>query len=295
MLLFFRFLALLPLKLLHALGAAAGLLVYALSSRYRRHLRENMAGAGIPATLRLAVAREAGKQSLETIKIWMNLQEEAVAMIREIKGLDCLNAALAEAKESGRGILYLTPHLGCFEITAQYLAFAFGDITVLYRPPRYRALQTLILAGRKRDCLHLAAADISGVRALIRALKRGEAVGLLPDQTPRAGEGAWLDFFGRHAYTMTLAARLSEAAGVTLLVWGERLPQGQGFRLHFSRPASPLKGDTITRARQINREIENLVRCCPSQYLWGYNRYKESRNMTAKPTEAPNNIIEPPT
>ncbi|MCL2022388.1 MAG: lysophospholipid acyltransferase family protein [Betaproteobacteria bacterium] len=298
MLLFLRFLALLPLRLLHLLGAAAGLLVYAFSPRYRRNLRENMTGAGIAATLHLAAAREAGKQALEMLKIWLRPQAEGVAMIKEITGQDCLDAALLQARESGRGILYLTPHLGCFEIIGQYLAAALGDITVLYRPPRYRILHTLILIGRQRERLHLAAADISGVRALIRALKRGEAVGMLPDQAPRAGEGVCLDFFGRPAYTMTLAARLSAAAGATLLVWGERLPRGQGYRLHFSDPATPLEGDTIARAEQINREIENLARLCPSQYLWGYNRYKKGRNITMKSVSAgdaaEDTAVEPP-
>ncbi|MDR0234549.1 MAG: lysophospholipid acyltransferase family protein [Zoogloeaceae bacterium] len=293
MVLVFRCLALLPLRLLHFFGAAAGLMVYALSPRYRRHLRENMAAAGIPASLNLAAAREAGKQSLEVIKIWMRPQREAVASIREIFGQDCLNAACAKARESGRGVLYLTPHLGCFEIIGPYLAATFGGFTALYRPPRYRALHTLILTGRERENQRLAAADIGGVRLLIRALKRGEAVGLLPDQAPSAGEGVWLDFFGRPAYTMTLAARLTEAAGATLLVWGERLPKGEGYRLHFSDPLVPLEGDTLARAGQINREIENLARLCPSQYLWGYNRYKGSKKRSMESAMKNNSPQEP--
>jgi len=276
-------LARLPLWLLHVLGAAVGLCVYMASPRYRHNLRENTAQAGISPKLRLQAAREAGKQSLEALKIWMRPQEESVAFVREIVGQACLDAALAKA--AGRGILYLAPHMGCFEIVGRYLAATQGDITVLYRPPRSKALQKLILAGRVRERMHLAAADMSGVRALIRALKRGEAVGLLPDQAPRAGEGVWLDFFGRPAYTMTLAARLSEAAGASLLVWGERLPWGRGYRLHFSHPDFSPEMDTLTRAQQINRETEKLVLCCPTQYLWGYNRYKQGRNMADAPAD----------
>ena len=51
----------------------------------------------------------------------------------------------------------------------------------------------------------LAPADLSGVRRLVRALKRGEAIGMLPDQVPSSGEGVWAPFFGRHAYTMIVA------------------------------------------------------------------------------------------
>lgn len=279
----FRLLSHLPLVWLHRLGALVGALIYLASPRYRRNLQNNLAQAGLPEKLRWQAAAEAGKQMLELARIWLKSLEEANAQVVEVVGWERVEAAQA----SGKGILYLTPHLGCFEMTAQYLS-AFGEITVLYRAPRQKSLQKMILAGRKRTHLHLAPADLSGVRALIRALKKGEAVGMLPDQAPKTGEGAWLDFFGRPAYTMTLAARLSETGAAVLTVWGERLPQGRGYRLHFQAPRHELNGDTLARAQQINHEIEALVRQCPTQYLWGYNRYKGSqdsgiRNQKSEP------------
>ena len=274
----FRILSRLPLRAVHALGALLGRLIYLLSSTYRRHVRENLAQAGIDPALRGAVAAESGKQMLELARIWLRPLEEANALVVEVVGRDCLDAALAE----GRGVLFLTPHLGCFEITAQYLS-SFGDITVLYRPPKSAAAQELILTGRKRARLHLAPADLSGVRALIKALKKGQMVGMLPDQAPKTGEGVWLDFFGRPAYTMTLAARLSETGATTLLTWGERLPQGRGYRIHFQPLTPPLSGTTQERAQQINHVVEALVRQCPAQYLWGYNRYKRPRGAEAPP------------
>lgn len=274
----FRILSRLPLRAVHALGALLGRLIYLLSPTYRRHVRGNLAQAGIDPALRGAVAAESGKQMLELARIWLRPLEEANAQVVEVVGRDCLDAALAE----GRGVLFLTPHLGCFEITAQYLS-SFGDITVLYRPPKSAAAQELILTGRKRARLHLAPADLSGVRALIKALKKGQMVGMLPDQAPKTGEGVWLDFFGRPAYTMTLAARLSETGATTLLTWGERLPQGRGYRIHFQPLTPPLSGTTQERAQQINHAVEALVRQCPAQYLWGYNRYKRPRGAEAPP------------
>lgn len=274
----FRILSRLPLRAVHALGALLGRLIYLLSPTYRRHVRENLAQAGIDPALRGAVAAESGKQMLELARIWLRPLEEANALVVEVVGRDCLDAALAE----GRGVLFLTPHLGCFEITAQYLS-SFGDITVLYRPPKSAAAQELILTGRKRAQLHLAPADLSGVRALIKALKKGQMVGMLPDQAPKTGEGVWLNFFGRPAYTMTLAARLSETGATTLLTWGERLPQGRGYRIHFQPLTPPLSGTTQERAQQINHAVEALVRQCPAQYLWGYNRYKRPRGAEAPP------------
>lgn len=265
----FRLLSYLPLRIVHLLGGWLGRLTYWVSPTYRRHLQENMAQAGIDPALRGAAITEAGKQMLELSRIWLRPLGEAKAQVVEVIGWEHVVAA----QTAGKGIIFLTPHLGCFEITAQYYA-AFNDITVLYREPRQTAVRDLILKGRKRERLHLAPADISGVRALLKALKKGQAVGMLPDQAPKVGEGLWLNFFGRPAYTMTLAARLTETEAVSLMAWGERLPSGQGFRLHIRPPLNKLKGATVDRAQQINSEIEVLIRECPSQYLWGYNRYK---------------------
>ncbi|MDE2440764.1 MAG: lysophospholipid acyltransferase family protein [Betaproteobacteria bacterium] len=276
----FRLLSLLPLCVLHALGGILGRLIYWLSPTYRRHVQENMAQAGIDPAIRAAVAGETGKQMVELARIWMRPLEEAVPLVAEVVGWEHVEAA----RTAGKGIVFLTPHLGCFEITAQYLSF-FGDITVLYREPKSAAANELILKGRKREHLHLAPADLSGVRALIKALKKGEMVGMLPDQAPKTGEGVWLKFFGRYAYTMTLAARLTETNAVSLLTWGERLPSGRGFRIHFLPPTTPLSGATVERAQQINHEIETLIRQCPAQYLWGYNRYKRPGGAEPPPAE----------
>lgn len=276
----FRIISRLPLRLVHRLGGGLGYLVYWLSPTYRENLRSNIAQAGLDSSICLPAAMAAGKQMLELARIWMRPLEEANAQVVEVCGLELVSEALAASK----GIVFLTPHLGCFEITAQYLS-TLGDITVLYRPPKSAAAQELILTGRKREKLHLAPADVSGVRSLIKALKKGQMVGMLPDQAPKTGEGVWLKFFGRWAYTMTLAARLTETGATTLLTWGERLPNGAGYRLHFQAPAQALTGATVDRAQQINFEIEALIRQCPEQYLWGYNRYKRPGGAEPPPAE----------
>lgn len=274
----FRLLSLLPLRLLHGLGGLLGRLVFRLSPTYRRNLRANLVQAGLDPALCLPAAAETGKQMLELARIWMRPLAEANALVVEVVGQEHVEAA----RRAGKGIVFLTPHLGCFEITAQYLS-SLGDITVLYRAPKSAAAQELILLGRKREQLHLAPADLSGVRSLIKALKKGQMVGMLPDQAPKTGEGVWLKFFGRYAYTMTLAARLTETDAVSLLTWGERLPGGRGYRIHFLPPSRPLEGSTVDRAQQINFEVERLIRDCPAQYLWGYNRYKRPAGAEPPP------------
>ncbi|WP_153109511.1 lysophospholipid acyltransferase family protein [Propionivibrio limicola] len=281
MILVFRFLSYLPLSWLHRLGAVAGWLSWLLSPTYRRHLRENMAlalGEDGERRARFGAIASAGKTSFELPKIWLRPLEEAAARVVKITGWELVEAARRE----GKGILYLTPHLGCFEITAQYLSTQ-APITVLYRPPKQAWLQTMIETGRARAQLHIAAADLAGVRSLIKALKKGEAVGMLPDQAPKMGEGRWLDFFGKPAYTMTLAARLTETNAAAIMVWAERLPGGAGYHFHLQPPTQAFSGTTEERAQQINHEIEHLIRQCPEQYLWGYNRYKRPRGVEAPP------------
>lgn len=258
----FRLLSRLPLPVLHTLGALLGWLIYALSPTYRRHLRENIAQAGCEAARGAAIAA-AGKTLTELPKLWLRPQDEVVGRVVKVTGWEWVE----QAWQAGRGILFLTPHLGCFEITAQYYA-SFRPITVLYRRPKQDWLAPVIEQGRGAN-LRLAPADLGGVRKLSRALKSGEAVGILPDQAPGVGEGQWAPFFGKPAYTMTLAARLAKSGAVAILAYAERLPDGAGYHLHLLAPA----GDVTTPAG-INREIEHLVRLCPEQYLWGYNRYK---------------------
>ena len=278
MIVFFRFLSRLPLAWLHILGAALGWLGWMGSPTYRRENMVLALGEAGARRIRNAAIAHAGRQFIELPKIWLRPLEEVAARVVRISGWAHVEAAV----RAGKGIVYLTPHLGCFEITAQYLSTQ-APITVLYRPPKRAWMQTLIETGRQRAQLHIAAADLAGVRTLLKALKKGEAVGLLPDQAPKKGEGRWLDYFGKPAYTMTLAARLTESGAAVIMVWAERLPGGAGYHFHLQAPTQPISGDIVERAQQINHEIEALIRQCPQQYLWGYNRYKHPAGAEPPP------------
>jgi KDO2-lipid IV(A) lauroyltransferase len=267
-----RFAGKLPLPLLHALGSVLGWTIYGISPTYRRNLRANLRQAGYTdaRTRREAIAA-AGKMVAELPAIWFRSQADVAAMVRKVQGLD---EALA-AHEEKKPVLFLTPHMGCFEVTAQYAALHI-PITVLYRPPKLGWLEPLMREGRNRPNVRLVPADVSGVRAIFKALRDGEAVGFLPDQVPGEGEGDWAEFFGRPAYTMTLAARLAEREGVRcFLVFGCRLPRGRGYELRVKPFPEKLEGESATR--RLNRALEDLVRESPGQYLWSYNRYKVPR------------------
>jgi Kdo2-lipid IVA lauroyltransferase/acyltransferase len=187
-----------------------------------------------------------------------------------------------EALALGRGVLFLTPHLGCFEITAQAYAQRYGQtqqpMTVLFRPPRQPWLHKVVSTARARPGLHTAPTTLAGVKQMIKALKKGQSLGLLPDQVPPLGMGVWAPFFGREAYTMTLSVRLAQQTGATVLMaWGERLPWGRGYRVHVQPLPAALPADGAQAVRIINAALESLIRGCPQQYLWGYARYKQPR------------------
>ena len=269
----FRVLSWMPLPVLHALGWLLGWLSFALSGRYRQRLFANAAQAGFSRQVALASVGEAGKLVAELPRLWLGRPVPV-----SWTGAEHIEAAHAQ----GAGVLFLTPHLGCFEVTAQSYAKRFGHanpMTVLFRPARQVWLRDLVAGARQRPGLFAAPTTLAGVKQLIKALKAGQSVGLLPDQVPPEGQGVWAPFFGREAYTMTLSARLAQAGRVQILLsWGERLAGGRGYRVHV-RPFDLLNGGALAQdpdesAAQINRAMEALVRECPAQYLWSYNRYK---------------------
>ncbi|MCR4305081.1 MAG: lysophospholipid acyltransferase family protein [Gallionella sp.] len=276
MVVLFDLLARLPLPVLHRLGALFGWATYLLSGRYARRLRENLQHAGLVSSeselrqLRHANIREAGKGVMELPWVWRRPLEKVTASVRQCHGWEHVEAARAR----GRGVIVLTPHIGCFEVIGLYIA-ARLPMTCMYRPPRWEFLDTLMHQGRERGQMKLASTDLGGVRQLLKALKRGEIIGVLPDQVPGNGEGEWAMFFGRPAYTMTLIGRMLEASGAAVLMsYVERLPGGEGYALHFS-PLSFDAGSSIPK--QMNAALETVVRARPEQYLWSYNRYKVPR------------------
>ncbi len=276
----FRILSIFPLPFLHALGAAMGWLVYWLSPSYKRRLRANLAQAGYDAHWKQAVS-EAGKAAIELAFVWC-AKPERVARHAMVENWELVQEKL----DAGRGIVFLTPHLGCFEMTAQQIALKTA-LTVMYRPPRKDALRPLVEGARARHNLHLAPANLSGVRILAKTLKGGQPIGLLPDQVPQEGEGVWAPFFGRNAYTMTLPAKLAQLGKADiLLVYAERRPGGAGYIVRFVPFDGDLTGSAADQAAAINRAMEQLIARAPSQYFWSYNRYKQPEGVAGPESEA---------
>jgi KDO2-lipid IV(A) lauroyltransferase len=276
----------LPLSMLHALGSVAGALAFRFSGSVRNRMLDNIAIAGVagdnPAEVRRFAsrsAREHGTGLLEVLPFWRGRAAEMVARTRTDASWDQVKA-MAEA---GRGVIFLTPHLGCFEAAGQFLSQHL-PITVMYRPPRLEWLDPLLRDGRAQGQARITTADSRGVRASLKALKNGEPIGLLPDQVPVQGGGVMADFFGKPAYTTTLVGKLQKATGAPIvLVCAERLPRAAGYALTFHPLPAPLPSDETAGARALNASLEAIIRRCPEQYLWTYNRYKQPASTPPPP------------
>lgn len=271
----FRFFACLPLTVLQVLGWGAGWLVWVLPSRYKRRSAENLAIAlpeASPHVLRASLI-SAGQLFLEMPYWHMRRDEATLAKQVQCDGWDEFQAALA----LGKGLILLGPHSGSFELLGAIYTSRF-PATVFTRLPRQPWLQDWIIKTRTRKNLTMAPSNQSGLRTLLKALKRGETVGMLPDQVPSMGEGVWAPLFGKPAYTTKLVQRLQSITGAPIFVMAaQRNGIGKGFTIRHQAIKEPLSDDVDLAAAQLNRALEEMIVRMPTQYLWGYNRYRMPR------------------
>ena len=210
--------------------------------------------------------------AIETAGLWRTPDSIVLERVNIVEGWD----AVLTAKDQGQGVLFLTPHMGTFEIASLFIGSQM-PLTVMFRAPRVAWAEPMMRAGRDRLQIRSEPAEMSGIRAMLKALRRGEAIGLLPDQVPdpgRGGEGAWAAFFGRPAYTITLVQKFAKTTkALVVMVACVRLPHAQGYRLVFTSLA-PFSDESETAARELNVAVEAAIALAPDQYLWSYNRYK---------------------
>ena len=277
-----------PLAVLHPMGSVLGWLAYALSPSYRQRFKLHAKAAGLSTWQRWSAVAHNGRMVTELPRLWGRPREALLGNSVQWRNAHGIDEALAR----GKGLILLSPHLGSFEINAQAYAERYGHthpMTALYRPAKQAWLADLMVHARNRPGLQTSPATLSGVRALLRALKSGHCVGLLPDQVPPDGMGVWAPFFGRLAYTMTMAAKLAYQTGATVVLmrterlsWRQRRTQGADYIVHIEAAPAELEqamatGDPAQSAAALNRAMEHLIMQSPEQYLWGYNRYKGPR------------------
>ena len=266
----------LPWRLLYRLGDGVAALWRWRDVRESRVTRRNLelAFPGLDAQARddlhRQVLRTTARQALETLKLWTRPPAENLALLRERHGEALYDAALA----AGKGVIVAAPHFGNWEMLNQWLASR-GPIAVVYRPPESATGDAFLQIVRGVDNVRQVRAEGPAVRQLWKMLKEGGAVGILPDQQPKAGDGEFAPFFGVQALSMTLLSRLAERTGAPVLfAWCERVGDGPQFDLHVE-PAPAAIGDPDPKLAVacLNAEVERIASRALAQYQWTYKRY----------------------
>ena len=272
-----RLTAALPLPLAHGIGAALGGLLWRFPNGLRRIAARNLhlCFPELDPVERERLLRrnlvETGKLLLELGPLWLWPGARVLDLVRApIVGEEALSAAVRQR----RGAILITPHLGAWEMAGLYYSSRY-PLTILYRPSRL-GLDELSRRGRGRLGGQVVATDGSGIRMLVAALRKGEALGILPDQDPGDEGGVFAPFFGVAASTMTLVSRLALKTGaLVFLTWAERLPRGRGFLVHLQELPEVAGAASLEESvAALNRGVEAAIRTLPAQYLWTYKRFK---------------------
>jgi len=280
-------LASLPLWMAHAIGRTVGYLMARIPNKQRRnalinirlcypHLAETEA-----LQFRDRSFLEYGKTYLEIAYLWSRPVEHVLGLVKEVFGLELLT------KDTERGVIVLSPHLGAWELAGLYLS-TIGPTTTLYRPQP--VADDLIRRARSRGGAKLVPTDQQGIRRMLEALRRGEYLGILPDQEPKSDRAAvFAPFFGEPAFTMLLVNRLARKTGSRVVfLFAERLPRGRGYRLHCLQAPEGIDSDNpVEAATALNRGIERCISVCPEQYAWSYKRFRSRPNRLPHPYRGP--------
>lgn len=279
-----RLIGALPVALLQHVGAGLGTLVRWFNLREARVARRSIAlcfpqmDESQRAALWRRNLRETGRTLTETLRFWTRASEVNLRHVVATEGVELLDAALA----TGRGVIIAAPHLGNWELLNQWLTSR-SPLAIVYRPPRQEWMDALIRRARGQPGVTQVRAEAAGVRTLLKRLKEGGMIGILPDQQPKRGEGEFAPFHGIPALTMTLLPRLANKTGATVLMaFAERLPDHGGFRIRLrAAPPEIAAADTHVATAALNAGVEACIAVAPAQYQWSYKRF------TMRPEGAP--------
>ena len=275
-----------PLEALRSVAALIGRLMYRLAPGYRERIKENLRRAGIYSeALARQVAEQQAIQGVEAPWVWGRGRHKVLELTRgEDKTIDLIDQAI----RSGRSIIFLTPHIGCYEVAPMWVAErwlkgADREFAVLYRIPRKSYLRNIVGQGRISENIVPASADLKGVRQIIRIMKHGGITGILPDQVPSNGEGLWVNFFGEPAYTMTFPMRLAKQFNAQVIL-ARALREKGGWCIYCEPLDYQVTGDLLKDTVVMNQKLAETILKSPEQYLWSYNRYKCPQGVI-KPTQ----------
>lgn len=219
--------------------------------------------------------RELSLSIFEHGRNWLWPLERLRQEITCVSGERHLQAAVA----NDRGVVLLMPHLGNWELANYYLNIRYA-VTVMYKEPKGARFEGFVRAARQRGGSKLVSTGQSGLRVLLKSLKSGEMIVLLPDQVPSPNCGKFAPFFNEPTLTMTLATKLLQRTGAeALFCYCKRQPDGR-YKIVFRLPDEGIYDpDCATALAAMNMSIERCVMDCPEQYQWQYKRFKILPNL----------------
>lgn len=282
--------ALLPLPLNHALGNVIGFLLWIVPNRNRTNALVNikLCYPELTQAERRKMARlsllEIGKTVTEIGWFWFRSEADIQKKINfpkrdfALRNLTRQNMANESEPQSAPSYqtptIFITPHFGAWELCP--VLFSPFDTAYLYRPPRLAALEGLIIAGRARYGSELLATTSAGIKKLLRDLRKGRSIGILPDQEPDRQNGVFAPFFSTPANTMTLISSVGSRTNANIVCLAiQRLPRGRGYHVHHIEATEGVAdADPVVSATAINRVVEACIAIEPAQYCWSYRRFR---------------------
>ncbi|TQV88623.1 lysophospholipid acyltransferase family protein [Aliikangiella coralliicola] len=226
-------------------------------------------------TLARQVVAESALMYGEVVDAWMGSKQEIESKIFEINGQNILE----ECRQAEKPIIVAVPHIGNWEYFWHWLQLNYTAIS-MYSPAKFDLLDEVMFKARTKFGGKPFATDPKGIMGLLRALKKGGIMMILPDQAPREGAGVYTPFFGYPAYTMTLLHKFIGKTGAQLL-FGSciRLKDGKGFSINIEKADFPFEKREIDPFNlAMNQQIEKIIERNPEQYQWSYKRFKRQSN-----------------
>lgn len=273
---FLKLVGQLPLPVAGALGHCLGHLMWWFAAAPRKVTLKNieLCYPNLSDSERKKLAKasvlETARTALEVAVAWCQPAEKLLNLVTHADG----EALLEEAQRLNKGIVFIAPHFGNWEIANYYMASK-CDLMVMYKQAESPALDNVIFNARSK-CTQMVTADRRGVMALYRALPTGRATGVLPDQEPTVKTGIWAPFFGVTALTPILVSKLVKDTGSIAIGFGcQRNPDGKTFHAFYEAVEDDFYSDDLqVSAAAMNRCVERIINRDPKQYQWEYKRFK---------------------
>ncbi|CAK9892034.1 MULTISPECIES: lysophospholipid acyltransferase [Pseudomonas] len=273
-----RLFAKLPWGAVQRVGAAIGWIMWKVPNSSRNVVRINLAKCFPemdPVAREQLVGRtlmDIGKSFTESACAWIWPAQRSLDLVREVEGLEVLEAALA----SGKGVVGITSHLGNWEVLNHFYCSQCKPI-IFYRPPKLKAVDDLLREQRVQLGNRVAASTKEGILSIIKEVRKGGQVGIPADPEPAESAGIFVPFFATKALTSKFVPNmLAGGKAVGVFLHALRLPDGSGFKVILeAAPEAMYSEDTETSAAAMSQVVERYVRAYPSQYMWSMKRFKK--------------------